>query len=168
MCLFCASVFGGAQEVFAHCKEQHHFDFEALRKEWSTYELHLASYSTQELDFYGSIKCINFIRHQVRYVFYCYPSPQIQSLLCTFCGCKFDSSAVLLGHMQEEQHCKVQRGASFWDDDRYLSSTIENDGLLCGLEELSSDEEESNHRVIREPISVDELEARLLMQKEIQ
>ncbi|KAF0524841.1 S-adenosyl-L-methionine-dependent methyltransferase [Gigaspora margarita] len=51
-CLFCKDLFNVTTELFQHCKERHGFDFQALRVEL-------------KLDFYQSIRLINYIRNQV-------------------------------------------------------------------------------------------------------
>ncbi|CAG8609906.1 6631_t:CDS:2, partial [Dentiscutata erythropus] len=51
-CLFCKDLFNATNELFQHCKERHGFDFQTLRTEL-------------KLDFYQSIRLINYIRNQV-------------------------------------------------------------------------------------------------------
>ncbi|CAG8483152.1 4556_t:CDS:10, partial [Racocetra persica] len=51
-CLFCKDLFNATDELFQHCKEKHGFDFQKLRSE-------------QKLDFYQSIRLINYVRNQV-------------------------------------------------------------------------------------------------------
>ncbi|EMR09398.1 hypothetical protein PNEG_02343 [Pneumocystis murina B123] len=51
-CLFCFSKFDDTQLVYKHCKEVHAFDLQALRKHFN-------------LDFYNTIRLINYIRDKV-------------------------------------------------------------------------------------------------------
>ncbi|KTW26417.1 hypothetical protein T552_02898 [Pneumocystis carinii B80] len=51
-CLFCPSKFDNTQFVYKHCQEVHAFNLEALRKHFN-------------LDFYNTIRLINYIRDQV-------------------------------------------------------------------------------------------------------
>lgn len=52
LCLFCDSRFNSTRTLFDHCKSQHFFDFDRIVKDLA-------------LDFYGSMKLINYIRSQV-------------------------------------------------------------------------------------------------------
>jgi hypothetical protein len=51
--LFDAQTFGSPSEMLAHCKEKHAFDF-------------LATARKLQLDFYGAIKLVNFVRQRVQ------------------------------------------------------------------------------------------------------
>ncbi|KAG4302418.1 hypothetical protein PCK1_001254 [Pneumocystis canis] len=52
-CLFCCATFNLTQQVYIHCKEDHDFDLPALQREF-------------KLDFYNTVRLINYIRDQVR------------------------------------------------------------------------------------------------------
>lgn len=52
LCLFCETVYGSCAPLFDHCSSAHHFDFTGVRKALG-------------LDFYGSIKLVNYVRSQV-------------------------------------------------------------------------------------------------------
>lgn len=52
LCLFCDSRFDSTETLFGHCKSHHHFDFRAIVKDLG-------------LEFYGSMKLINYVRSQV-------------------------------------------------------------------------------------------------------
>ncbi|CAA7389010.1 unnamed protein product [Spirodela intermedia] len=51
-CLFCEARFVSSDDLFAHCRAEHSFDFHAIRRDL-------------ELDFYGCFKLINYVRAQV-------------------------------------------------------------------------------------------------------
>jgi len=105
LCLFCNIEFADASNVFHHCKDQHNFDFETIKQEL-------------KLDFYGCVKLINYIR---------YTSQQQE---CIYCNCNFDSMLSRLKHMQNENHFKVSKDATFWSENKFLLPTITNDPLL--------------------------------------
>ena len=52
-CLFCEALLASPLPVFQHCVEQHQFDIRSICKYWN-------------LDCFGYIKMINFIRSKVR------------------------------------------------------------------------------------------------------
>jgi type I protein arginine methyltransferase len=52
ICLFCDSNFSSCISLFQHCASLHHFDFHAVR-------------NSLNLDFYASLKLINYIRSKV-------------------------------------------------------------------------------------------------------
>ncbi|GAB7358883.1 hypothetical protein MBLNU230_g4106t1 [Neophaeotheca triangularis] len=52
-CLLCDEAFGDAVAMLAHCNKKHNFDFAKIKKDNS-------------LDFYGSVKLVNYIRSQVK------------------------------------------------------------------------------------------------------
>lgn len=52
VCLFCAEKFDSSELLFKHCTLEHSFDFYAIVK-------------ILKLDFYGSLKLINYIRSKV-------------------------------------------------------------------------------------------------------
>ncbi|CAA6654430.1 unnamed protein product [Spirodela intermedia] len=52
LCLFCEARFLSSDDLFAHCRAEHSFDFHAIRRDL-------------ELDFYGCFKLINYVRAQV-------------------------------------------------------------------------------------------------------
>lgn len=53
LCLFCEARFPSSDDLFAHCRAEHSFDFHAIRRDL-------------KLDFYGCLKLINYVRAQVR------------------------------------------------------------------------------------------------------
>ena len=52
-CLFCEATFYSGDDLFSHCRAEHSFDFYAIKK-------------NLQLDFYGCVKLINYVRAQVR------------------------------------------------------------------------------------------------------
>ncbi|KAF9294240.1 hypothetical protein BGZ88_004188 [Linnemannia elongata] len=105
-CLFCAEIFPSAREVFDHCTETHGFDFLRARHQLG-------------LDFYQSIRLINYLRKQAQDK----PSEAEQT-----------SSFVLEGK------------EAFLADDQYLRPVIEDDSLLFAFEDLEiEDQGDYNH-----------------------
>jgi len=125
-CLFCNELLINANESFNHIKLIHHFDFSEI------------AYSLK-LDFYGSIKLINFIRKSVK------------KNQCIFCTEQFDSSEKLISHMELKQHFQLDTSNLVWSSEEYLIPTIENDPLLWSFEGSfeSDDEEEKNQKEIQ-------------------
>lgn len=105
-CLFCAEIFPSAREVFDHCTKTHGFDFLRARHQLG-------------LDFYQSIRLINYLRKQAQDK----PSEAEQT-----------SSFVLEGK------------EAFLADDQYLRPVIEDDSLLFAFEDLEiEDQGDYNH-----------------------
>ncbi|KAK3836245.1 MAG: S-adenosyl-L-methionine-dependent methyltransferase [Linnemannia gamsii] len=101
-CLFCPEIFPSAREVFDHCTKSHGFDF-------------LRSRQQLNLDFYQSIRLINYLRKQAQDK----PAESEQT-----------TSFVLEGK------------EPFLADDQFLRPIIEDDTLLFAFEDL---EIEDNH-----------------------
>ena len=59
------------------------------------------------LDFYDSVKLVNYIRRQV------------EEKACVKCGEKQGSRKDLLDHMQKENHFVPARDAEFWKNPQY-------------------------------------------------
>ncbi|KAJ3023552.1 hypothetical protein HKX48_002425 [Thoreauomyces humboldtii] len=107
MCLFDENVFPSAEEAYEHMRDAHAFDLRKIRAE-------------RGLDFYESIKLINFIRKQT------------SLCSCYACGASFDSIDQVTVHMTEKSHFANIPGkdADFWKDPQYLFPCYENDPLL--------------------------------------
>jgi uncharacterized C2H2 Zn-finger protein len=116
-CLFCDRVLSAPQICMDHMASEHGFDFRALKKEWA-------------LDFYDSVKLVNYIRRQV------------EQKACVRCGKKQASRKDLIDHMQKENHFAPTRDAEFWKNPQYLIPTKENDAFLQGFEDDLDDDDE--------------------------
>lgn len=132
VCLFCPSQLPSAAGAFAHMRDAHQFDFLRLRGE-------------KGLDYYDSVRVINFIREQVAFH------------RCIACGAQFDGGETLMSHMQSNKHfwlpvsesssktaAETADGAGgeirssrtdAWADDTYLRPVLDNDTLLYSFEE---------------------------------
>ena len=75
LCLFCEKCLLGDKATFKHCKEEHDFDVEYLQK------LH-------NLDCFGYIKMINYIRRHVRTnaIYWLYSTISDRQLLFVWCS----------------------------------------------------------------------------------
>lgn len=102
-CLFCAEIFPSAKEVFDHCTAAHGFNFLKAR-----HDLHL--------DFYHSIRLINYLRQQALDV------------------ADFDQTAQFAITGKED----------FLKDDKYLRPVLEDDSLLFCFEDLEIGDGEEN------------------------
>ncbi|KAG0042211.1 hypothetical protein BGZ83_000773, partial [Gryganskiella cystojenkinii] len=100
-CLFCSLTFGNAREVFNHCTKTHGFNFLKTRQ-------------TLGLDFYQSIRLINYLRRQSE------KNPLESEKTTTW---------------------SVEKSAEFLQDDEYLRPVIEDDSLLFEFEDLELEDE---------------------------
>ncbi|KAG9062819.1 hypothetical protein KI688_005125 [Linnemannia hyalina] len=100
-CLFCTEIFPSAREVFDHCTKTHGFDFLRARHQLG-------------LDFYQSIRLINYLRKQAQ-------DKPVEA--------EQTSSFVLEGK------------EAFLADDQYLRPVIEDDSLLFAFEDLEIEDQ---------------------------
>ncbi|KAI8921309.1 hypothetical protein DFJ77DRAFT_449318 [Powellomyces hirtus] len=116
MCLFDENVFPTADAAYEHMKEAHAFDLRKIRED-------------QGLDFYESIKLINFIRKQT------------SLCSCYACAKTFDGIEQMTAHMETEKHFTQlpNKDADLWKDPQYLFPCYENDPLL--MFDVADDEE---------------------------
>ncbi|KAH7437356.1 hypothetical protein KP509_05G067400 [Ceratopteris richardii] len=161
ICLFCPDRFGSTSQLFDHCSEQHAFDFSRIKDDLN-------------LDFYGSIRFINFVRAQVA------------CNTCWACGLIIESHALLLQHFHSTKHgdIKSQEDKSHliinydscshpgppWQDEKYLKPFFENDALLYSFEESFEDDtslERVNTQIIKDCLGDTELESLLLAACEV-
>ena len=98
-CLFCAEVLPSAREVFAHCASCHGFDFLCARRQFN-------------LDFYQSIRLINYLRKQ----------------------------AQVVEGFDETKTWTLQGNEAFLGDDEYLRPVLEDDSLLYAFEDLEAED----------------------------
>ncbi|KAJ6818497.1 putative protein arginine N-methyltransferase 3 [Iris pallida] len=104
LCLFCDSRFGSAGDLFEHCASNHCFDFRGV-------------VADAGLDFYGSVKLINYVRAQVT------------ENKCWSCDLTFECNKELQDHLHKYTLCKKD-GKFLWEDDMYLTPTMVDDALL--------------------------------------
>eukprot|EP01018_Ginkgo_biloba_P037813 Gb_34867 [translate_table: standard] len=117
LCLFCNRRWDSSDCVFNHCATDHAFHFTELKKSLG-------------LDFYGSLKLINYVRSEVA------------ANRCWSCGLGQESNEALLKHLQASKHSSFFRdstgsgdGNFSWLDDRYLTPFLQDDSLLYSFEE---------------------------------
>ncbi|KAI8922575.1 protein arginine methyltransferase 3 [Powellomyces hirtus] len=106
-CPFCHETVPSAAETFVHCRSEHGFDFKAVRK-------------VLALDFYGSIRLINYVRTVSK-------------------GANAASMETLMAE---------GRSAAWLKDDTYLQPVLDDDPLLYAFED--EDEEEVEVPVVGE------------------
>lgn len=96
-CLFCAETKKGVQLILEHCKTEHNFDFAGFKK-------------THFLDFYTSIRLVNFIR-----------------------------SAVKAGQDQITVLKNLQTDSNWTVDEKYLQPVLEDDAFIFNMDEDEDD-----------------------------
>jgi len=124
--LFCEKISRVAEESLAHAAQAHGFDFKKLQQEWS-------------LDFYGSIRLINYLRYQ------------IGINTCPMCEVIFESPKVLFDHLKESKHYGVKRDGVWRTDERFLCPINEDDPILCSMNNTLSDNEDGEQEIVVEP-----------------
>ncbi|KAF9399791.1 hypothetical protein BGX21_005616 [Mortierella sp. AD011] len=102
-CLFCAEIFPSAREVFDHCTVTHGFDFLRARRQLN-------------LDFYQSIRLINYLRSQAQKVE------------------EFDQT----------ESWNLVGNEPFLADDEYLRPVLEDDSLMYAFEDLDLEDDYSS------------------------
>ncbi len=95
LCLFCPSIFNSTEKIFHHITSKHDFDFHKYRK-------------TNSLDFYDSVKTINYIRSHILQNPNIHPSEVVQSL--------------------------NKNKKDIFQSEKYLKPTLNNDPLLYSFE----------------------------------
>ncbi|XP_002062718.2 zinc finger protein 277 [Drosophila willistoni] len=122
-CLYCPHLDNQFADLKQHMNEIHHLDFEM---------------ETKSLNFYERVKIVNYVRRQ------------ICMLRCVSCDLQFDEFDLLEEHMTQELHCGIGRRLN-WDKPEFFFPYMENDGLLCVLDDTGADEEEMDMvRIISE------------------
>ncbi|KAG0204753.1 Protein arginine N-methyltransferase 3, partial [Mortierella sp. GBA30] len=111
-CLFCAQTFSSAREVFDHCTASHGFDFLRARHQF-------------DLDFYQSIRLINYIRKQAL-------ETEGFDQIMNWEGLKDGKEEYL-------------------NDDEYLRPILEDDSLLFAFEDLEIEDTLTNEEMILMP-----------------
>jgi len=114
VCLFCEVTSPSPYHTFEHAKIAHGFDFKKIQSEW-------------KLDFYSSVRLINFIRYNV------------QMNNCPHCEVAFETPKQLFSHMTESKHCGVTPDGKWKSDDKFLLPVNEDDPLLRTLDDNFDD-----------------------------
>ncbi|OCT88992.1 hypothetical protein XELAEV_18017621mg [Xenopus laevis] len=132
VCLFCENQADTTEKLLCHMKDSHQFDLLKIKLDLG-------------LNFYQQVKLVNFIRRQ------------IHQCRCHGCQGKFQSTAELTTHLEEEGHFGTLPERSLWDQPQYYFPTYENDSLLCTLSDSEGDtaeeEQHDNVPVIGEDLS---------------
>ncbi|KAH8297220.1 hypothetical protein KR044_007486 [Drosophila immigrans] len=111
-CLYCAQEEAQFTTLKEHMLESHGFDFESV---------------TSSMNFYQKIKIVNFVRRQ------------LCLMRCVSCDLQFDSFELLAEHMALESHCGIGQRLK-WDKPEFFFPYMENDGLLCVLDDSTGDD----------------------------
>lgn len=104
-CLFCSIQETNFSKLNSHMILNHKIDIEEQMK---------------GLNFYEQIKIVNYIRRQMAI------------LHCVACNSEFGTTEELEDHMKKENHLTLG-GKKQWDKAEYLFPTLDDDGLLCFL-----------------------------------
>ncbi|KAH8234109.1 hypothetical protein KR038_001764 [Drosophila bunnanda] len=115
-CLFCSHMGENFSDLKEHMNETHQLDFDR---------------ATSSLNFYQRVKVVNYLRRQ------------ICMLRCVICDLHFDDQKLLAEHMVQESHCGIGNKAS-WDKPEFFFPYMENDGLLCVLDDSAGDEPDAD------------------------
>ncbi|KAH8405137.1 hypothetical protein KR222_004573 [Zaprionus bogoriensis] len=115
-CLYCAQEESQFPALKLHMLEAHRVDFDGV---------------TGALNFYQKIKVVNYVRRQ------------LCLLRCVCCDLQFDDLELLGEHMEQESHCGIGERAK-WDKPEFFFPYMENDGLLCVLDDSAGDDLEAD------------------------
>ncbi|XP_033152314.1 zinc finger protein 277 [Drosophila mauritiana] len=113
-CLYCHHLGDSFTALKEHMHEVHRLDFEK---------------ATSSLNFYQRVKVVNYLRRQM-----CL-------LRCVTCDLQFGEEELLAEHMTQESHHGIGEKES-WDKPEFFFPYIENDGLLCVLDDCGGDDPE--------------------------
>jgi len=111
-CLYCAQEEVQFSKLKQHMVEAHRLDFDA---------------TTRSLNFYQKIKVVNYVRRQ------------LCLLRCMCCDLQFDDFELLAEHMAQESHCGIGERTK-WDKPEFFFPYMENDGLLCVLDDNTGED----------------------------
>ncbi|KAG0556222.1 hypothetical protein KC19_11G036100 [Ceratodon purpureus] len=119
-CLFCSDELPSSKAVFQHCAEAHSFDFLKLRADAG-------------LDFYDTLRLINFIRSKVaeNKSWSAEASLELQESLREQAGLSVDT----------KQKGTASSSVPAWKDDKFLTPVLENDPLLYGFDDEGEDDD---------------------------
>ncbi|KAH8402141.1 hypothetical protein KR009_010003 [Drosophila setifemur] len=115
-CLYCPHLGEGFSDLKQHMIDAHRLDFEK---------------ETNSLNFYQRVKVVNYLRRQ------------LCMLRCVTCDLQFDELDLLTEHMAQESHCSIGKKGS-WDKPEFFFPYMENDGLLCVLDDSAGDDPEAD------------------------
>ncbi|XP_057976335.1 probable protein arginine N-methyltransferase 3 [Malania oleifera] len=118
LCLFCDSKYSSCHVLFEHCRSSHRFNFHGIRKSLA-------------LDFYGSVKFINYVRSQV------------MENKCWSCGFSCQSNQDLQNHLHETVN--FVGNVLPWENDKYLRPFVKDDPLLYSFDEDEEEEIEDKY-----------------------
>ncbi|XP_058118653.1 zinc finger protein 277 [Anopheles ziemanni] len=112
-CLFCTHSEANIDKLKQHMVDKHSFDF---------------TQTVHGMSFYQRVKVVNFIRRQMH----------IRK--CIACEQQFNDYKSLCEHMDAEEHYRLSKESSGWDQPEYFFPTYEDDQFLCHLEEIDNEE----------------------------
>jgi len=115
-CLYCPHLGDNFAALKDHMLDAHRLDFDK---------------ATSPLNFYQRVKVVNYLRRQM-----CV-------LRCATCDLQFDEQELLVEHMAQELHCGIGDRTS-WDKPEFFFPYMENDGLLCVLDDSAGDDPEGD------------------------
>lgn len=130
LCLFCDAVHSSCASLFEHCSSAHRFDFGGIRKALG-------------LDFYGSVKLVNYVRSQVA------------KNRCWSCGLECVSNQDLLNHLHEAN--SLEDVKLHVDNDEYLNPFLQEDPLLYSFDEDEVGEDDPSSMLVDKEEIVKEL-----------
>ncbi|KAG6551599.1 hypothetical protein Mapa_006676 [Marchantia paleacea] len=125
-CLFCDETLTSAASVYAHCAEQHSFNFVQLRRD-------------QRLGFYDCLRLINFIRSKVA------AKTPHEALL--------EDLRASTGTKKSEKGKSAQHVAGLpWSDDTFLTPFLPNDSLLYTFDDGEEEDFEDLETVVKSKV----------------
>lgn len=123
-CLFCEVTRTQIDDLKAHMKTEHQFDFDT---------------QVTGLNFYQRVKIVNYIRRQMH------------DHKCVVCREEFPSREQLHAHLMQQSHYGIGE-QQHWDQPGFFFPTYEDDQFLCHLEDDSpADLSDDSSVVISEP-----------------
>ena len=133
-CLFGPAVYSSATEAYATIAREHGLDISALRLAWS-------------LDFYASVKLINFVRG-------------LGSELAGGCADVTATGELRLLGRSGAVVASLTRDSPNWQADSLMTPVLADDGLLTGLEDEEEEEEGG-------AVSTEDISAKLQMSEQL-
>ncbi|KAL0233887.1 hypothetical protein PCE1_002392 [Barthelona sp. PCE] len=116
-CLFCKEMLPSANQAIRHVLTNHGMDLHAI-------------YADLELDYYGMVQMITYIRKNVKVH------------KCIHCNQSFKNHRSLLIHMEREGHYKLPEDTSVWRVEENLVPIDSEDALLFSFETVEEFEKE--------------------------
>lgn len=125
-CLFCTVTKSKVEDLKAHMKSIHSFDFDS---------------QVAGLSFYQRVKIVNYIRRQMHVS------------RCVVCREEFPTKDQLQDHLEKQLHFGIGE-QQYWDQPEFFFPTYEDDQFLCHLEDDSPDQSDDSMKVFSERVSV--------------